>query len=207
MLLKLEAERQTMRSGSAVTGGRGSLSESAYLAAVGVVGLVGWGGTAAVTHWTGTVAELVAPSVAVVAVWSVLVGLLFWVGFGRTVPAVRSNWMLPVWAVASTAALAVNVATLAGLTGRWGAYGLVHPWLLVYVLGYAAQVVEVNSRRRLTYLGGTALGVGVLLGAVDVAFPWVTLFALLGAVHAAPLLADAAMLRAGLVARTDQVPT
>ncbi len=185
-------------------GRRDPLSEATYLWLVGVLGLVGWWTTAAVATWPTVVARVAPPSTAVVCLWACLSLGMYWVGATRTVAPVRSNWMLGVWIAASVAAIGINAATLTRPTVPWQPYGLVHPWLAVYVLGYLAQSVEVDRERRLVYLAGAAVGAVVVAVTVGASVPWPTLFVALGLVHVLPLAADAAMLRADLVAPTTE---
>lgn len=173
----------------------GGLSEPAYLLVIGVVGVLGWGGTAAVAARPGAVAGGVTPTAVVMALWLTLLVALFGVGYRFTVRSIRTDRMLTVWAVASTVALVLNAVVLAGSDGWWRAYGIVHPWLLVYSAGFLAQAADVVPVRRPPYVVGSLLGVVVLATAVVEPLGPATLFALLGVVHVLPVALDLAVLK------------
>ncbi len=189
-MVKLTASTSTENSDDAE-----GLSEPVYLLVIGAVGVVGWGGTAAVAARPGAVSGVVSPAVAVMTLWLALLVALFGIGYRFTVREIRTDRMLTVWAVASVGAVAVNIVAIAGPAGWWQAYGIIHPWLLVYSLGFLAQAADVTPVRQFPYAVGGLLGAAVLVAAAFEPFGPATLFALTGTVHVLPVALDIAVLK------------
>jgi hypothetical protein len=159
-----------------------------------IVGLFGWSLTQYVAWNPGR-------SLGTVGVEGTVLVLLFWllatttiaaVLFGAGSRAVKYGPPFWLWGILIAMAMTSNVAVVTGLLPESLArYALWHPWIAVYAVGHLATGTVAADRTRLTYLGGCLLA--VIVFAAWAAFPlesrsW--MFALTGAVHAGPLLAD-----------------
>lgn len=173
------------------------MGTDAFLVLGAVVGGLGWLGTQYVAWNPGLALETVGleGTTVIVLFWAVCT--LSFVAIGTTIAArsVRYSPPMWVWGLLITCAFALNATVVwtSLVPQSMAPYALWHPWMVVYALGYVLTGIIATGRNRPAYLVASVAAVVVLL--VALTFPlasrsWV--FALTGAVHAGPLLIDAA---------------
>jgi hypothetical protein len=164
-------------------------SVNAYLALIGVVGLVGWGLTTAVIYLVTVDIRLMGWTGTVLLGWAALTGGRLVLG-GLNVPRAESlSAPFLVWLVLIVGAFAANVYGATVATGDLAGLLMGAPWLVAMTLGYLVTGLLVT--RGGVYLAAGAVGVALVAALVAVgplpAFP-----VILGLLHAVPMFVDAA---------------
>lgn len=164
-------------------------SANAYLALIGVVGLVGWGLTAAVVSLVTIEIRLVGWTGVVIVGWVALTGSRLSLGRLYVPRAESLSTPFLVWILLVAGAFAANLYGAAVATGDRAALLMGLPWLVAMTLGYLVTGLLVV--RGGVYLA--AAGVGAVLIAARVAVGPLPAFpVILGLLHAGPTLVDAA---------------
>jgi hypothetical protein len=169
--------------------GDGQASVNAYLALIGVVGLVGWGLTTAVVSLVTVDVRLIGWTGIVLLGWVVLTGGRLLLG-GLNVPRAESlSAPFLVWLVLIVGAFAANLYGATVATGDLAGLLMGAPWLVAMTVGYLATGLLVTR-------GGVFLAAGVvgaaLVAALVVVGPLPALPVILGLLHAVPMFVDAA---------------
>jgi len=163
-------------------------SANAYLALIGVVGAVGWGGTALVRHLVEDDIVMFGWAGLVVAGWLALTGGRL--AAGAVNVSRRESFSAPfvVWLVLIAGAFAANGYGLTLGESAAAEQLMCMPWLAAMSVGYLMTGLMVE--RGGVYLAAGALGVAVAGAALTVGSPPFSLV-VLGLFNAVPLLVDA----------------
>ena len=163
-------------------------SANAYLALIGVVGLVGWGLTTAVIYLVTVEIRLVGWTGAVLLGWVVLTGGRLVLGSLNVLRAESLSAPFLVWLVLIAGAFAANVYGATVATGERAAMLMGMPWLVAMTLGYLVTGLLVTRGRVYLVAGvaGAALVAATVATGPPPAFP-----VILGVLHAVPMFVDA----------------
>ncbi|MGB9931422.1 hypothetical protein [Haloarcula amylolytica] len=166
----------------------GRLTAFEFLLSGAAAGLVGWGGTQAITWLDHADGALLAT-----ALWAVILGGFVGLTVRHAPDSVRFSDAMFAWGTVNTAAMALTVGGLLGVVPEQLAFW--HAWVGATAIGYCwtGGVLEGAGQpvRGRGYLGAGVVGLGLLaVGAV--AFPPIaaTGYLALAALHAGPMLLD-----------------
>lgn len=166
-------------------------SVNAYLALIGVVGIVGWAGTALFVELVSDEVTLVGVTGLVILAWAALTGGRLLLG-GLNVPQAESySSPFVVWLVLIAGAFAANVYGATVTDPQLAMKLMCMPWLVAMGVGYLMTGLMVT--RGWVYLAAGVAGLGLFTFFVTqgISPPSPQSFVILGLFNSVPMFADA----------------
>ncbi len=168
-------------------------SVNAYLALIGVVGSVGWAGTALFVEFVSDEVPLVGATELVILAWAGLTGLRLLLG-GLHVPRAESySSPFVVWLVLIAGAFAANVYGATVTDPQLAMTPMCMPWLVAMALGYLMTGLMVTRGWAYLVAGVAGLGLFGFFVTQGISPPTPQIFVILGLFNSVPMFVDASL--------------
>ena len=170
-----------------------SASVNAYLALIGVVGVVGWAGTALFVELVASEVTLVGATGLVILAWAALTGGRLLLG-GLNVPRAESySSPFVVWLVLIAGAFAANVYGATVSDPQMAMKLMCMPWLVAMALGYLMTGLMVTRGWVYLVAGVAGLGLFTFFVTQGISPPSPQSFVILGLFNSVPMFVDASL--------------